>query len=78
MFKLKAELKKGFVYLFKKMPWSYQDKVYYYQKFKRIPNIREPKLFNEKVLYRKYVHRSLSHFVRSSGPRVLRFNEGEF
>ncbi|HBQ78883.1 MAG TPA: hypothetical protein DD850_06285, partial [Erwinia persicina] len=55
MLKLKAELRKGFVYLFKKMPWSYQDKVYYFQKFKRIPNIREPRLFNEKVLYRKYV-----------------------
>ncbi|WP_455813824.1 ATP-grasp fold amidoligase family protein [Pseudomonas graminis] len=55
MLKLKAELRKGFVYLLKKMPWSYQDKIYYFQKFKRIPNIREPKLFNEKILYRKYV-----------------------
>ena len=55
MLKLKAELRKGVLYLLKKMPWSYQDRVYYFHTFKRLPNIRQPKLFNEKILYRKFV-----------------------
>ena len=55
MLKLKAEIRKGFLFLFKKMPWSYQDRIYYLHKFKKLPNIHQPKLFNEKVLYRKFV-----------------------
>lgn len=55
MLKLKAELRKGVLYLLKKMPWTYQDRIQYFRQFKRLPNIRQPKLFNEKVLYRKFV-----------------------
>jgi len=55
MLKLKAQLRKSVLYLFRKIPWSYQDRYYYYRKFKRLPNIRNPKLFNEKILYRKFV-----------------------
>ena len=55
MSKLKAELRKGLMFLFKKMPWSYQDRIYYLHKFKKLPNLHQPKLFNEKVLYRKFV-----------------------
>lgn len=43
------------MFLFKKMPWSYQDRIYYLHKFKKLPNLHQPKLFNEKVLYRKFV-----------------------
>ncbi|MFU9136932.1 ATP-grasp fold amidoligase family protein [Erwinia tasmaniensis] len=55
MFKLKTELRKGVLYLLKKMPWSCQDRIYYFHKFRKLPNIRQPKLFNEKVLYRKFI-----------------------
>ncbi|WP_338567440.1 ATP-grasp fold amidoligase family protein [Erwinia sp. E_sp_B01_3] len=55
MLKLKSELRKGVLYLLKKMPWSYQDRVHYFHRFKRLPNIHQPKLFNEKILYRKFV-----------------------
>lgn len=55
MVKLKAELRKGLLCLLKKIPWSYQDRIYYFYKFKRFPNIHKPKLFNEKIMYRKFV-----------------------
>ncbi|MGE9551335.1 ATP-grasp fold amidoligase family protein [Erwinia amylovora] len=55
MLKLKVQLRNSVLYLLKKMPWSYQDRFYYYRKFKKLPNIRQPKLFNEKILYRKCV-----------------------
>ncbi|WP_034911541.1 MULTISPECIES: ATP-grasp fold amidoligase family protein [Erwinia] len=55
MFNLKKELRKGALYLFKKIPWSYQDRIYYLHRFKKLPNLHRPKLFNEKVLYRKFI-----------------------
>ncbi|WP_158785042.1 ATP-grasp fold amidoligase family protein [Pantoea sp. BAV 3049] len=55
MLKLKAQLRNSVLYLLRKMPWSYQDRFHYYRKFKKLPNIRQPKLFNEKILYRKFV-----------------------
>lgn len=55
MLKIKTQLRKGVLYLFKKIPWAYQDRVYYFRRFKSLPNINQPKLFNEKILYRKFV-----------------------
>ncbi|MFC0139813.1 ATP-grasp fold amidoligase family protein [Erwinia mallotivora] len=55
MLKLKTQLRKSISYLFKKMPWVYQDRISYFRKFKRLPNIYQPKLFNEKILHRKFV-----------------------
>lgn len=72
MFNLKAELRKGFVCLLKMMPWTYQDKIYYFQKFRRLPNINEPKLFNEKVLYRKYVTGDHIRFANLSDKLLVR------
>jgi len=37
----------------KKLPWYFQDICVYFLKFNRFPNIKNPKTFNEKVLYRK-------------------------
>lgn len=36
-----------------KLPWSWQDYIYYTLIFKRPPRVRRPKTFNEKVLSRK-------------------------
>lgn len=55
MFRLKDELRKSVQYFIKKMPWAYQDRIYYFYKFHKLPNLRQPKVFNEKVLYRKFV-----------------------
>lgn len=54
MLKLKAELRKGVLYLLKNAV-VLPDRIYYFHKFKKLPNIRQPKLFNEKILYRKVV-----------------------
>nr|WP_154325439.1 ATP-grasp fold amidoligase family protein [Pantoea sp. 201603H] len=56
MFNFKNEIKRSLHYFIKKMPWVYQDKVYYFYKFKKLPNIHRPILFNEKVLYRKFIN----------------------
>ncbi|QKJ88910.1 hypothetical protein PMPD1_4002 [Paramixta manurensis] len=56
MLNFKNELRRSVLYFVKKMPWVYQDRVHYFYKFKHLPNIREPKLFNEKVLYRKFIN----------------------
>ncbi|AXF77935.1 hypothetical protein LU604_24145 [Erwinia tracheiphila] len=55
MLKFKIKLRKSVLYFFKKIPWIYQDRVYYFRKFKKLPNINQPRLFNEKILYRKFV-----------------------
>lgn len=55
MFKLKEELRRSVQYFIKKMPWAYQDRIYYFRRFKKLPNLRQPKVFNEKVLYRKFI-----------------------
>ncbi|TBO65174.1 hypothetical protein EXU18_13260 [Klebsiella pneumoniae] len=47
--KLKTRLKKIFGY----MPWAIKDRVLFYRNFGRLPNLKLPKTFNEKVLYRK-------------------------
>ncbi|CAI1141257.1 ATP-grasp fold amidoligase family protein [Serratia entomophila] len=46
---IRAYIKK----LSKKLPWYIQDICVYFLKFGRIPNIKHPTTFNEKVLYRK-------------------------
>lgn len=55
MIKLKKGLRRGMSWLIRKMPWSYQDRIYYFNTFRKLPNIREPRLFNEKILYRKII-----------------------
>ncbi|MCX8958777.1 ATP-grasp fold amidoligase family protein [Erwinia psidii] len=55
MLKLKTQLRKSVLYLFRKIPWAYQDRIYYFRRFKKLPNINQPKLFNEKILHRKFV-----------------------
>lgn len=72
MLNFKAEIRKGCLYLLKKMPWFYQDKVYYFKTFKKIPNLRKPKLFNEKVLYRKYVKGDRMRYANLSDKLLVR------
>ncbi|MFS2224159.1 ATP-grasp fold amidoligase family protein [Pantoea sp. B65] len=72
MLKFKDELRRSVKYFIKKMPWAYQDRIYYFHKFKRLPNIREPKLFNEKVLYRKFIHGDNLRYGRLSDKFLVR------
>lgn len=65
-------MRKGCIYLLKKMPWFYQDKIFYFKTFKKIPNIRKPKLFNEKVLYRKYIKDDHMRYANLSDKLLVR------
>ncbi|PKH22446.1 hypothetical protein CIG19_13610 [Enterobacterales bacterium CwR94] len=56
MKRVKREIKRTFNFIIRIIPWSTVDSLKYLSKFKRLPNIREPKLFNEKVLNRKFVN----------------------
>lgn len=38
------------------LPWGLQDRIYFLATFRRWPNLRQPRTFNEKVLYRKRVY----------------------
>lgn len=72
MLKFKDELKRSVRYFIKKMPWTYQDSIYYFHKFKKLPNIREPKLFNEKVLFRKFINGDYIRYGRLSDKYLVR------
>ena len=72
MSKFKDELRRSVLYFVKKMPWAYQDRIHYFRKFKRLPNIREPKLFNEKVLYRKFVNGDYVRYSKLSDKFTVR------
>lgn len=39
--------------IYRNLPWKIVDQIDFYRVFGRLPNLREPKYFNEKVLYRK-------------------------
>lgn len=39
-----------------RLPWPWQEHLYFLDTFGRLPNLRAPACFNEKVLYRKSVH----------------------
>ena len=39
MLKLKEELRRSVQYFIKKMPWAYQDRIYYFHKFRKLPNL---------------------------------------
>lgn len=39
--------------IYRSLPWKIIDRIEYYRSFGKLPNIRNPKTFNEKVLYRK-------------------------
>lgn len=47
---MKSWLKKGF----KLLPWHVRDVIFYSRTFRRFPNLRNPKTFNEKTLCRKH------------------------
>jgi len=51
----KKQLKKAALNCIRIMPWSCQDRLYYFHRFKRMPHIRHPYSFNEKVLFRKFI-----------------------
>jgi len=72
MFKLKDELRRSVQYFIKKMPWAYQDRIYYFHKFRKLPNLRQPKVFNEKVLYRKFVYGDYQIYGRLSDKYSVR------
>ncbi|WP_026111766.1 ATP-grasp fold amidoligase family protein [Winslowiella toletana] len=72
MLKFKDELRRSVKYFIKKMPWAYQDRIHYFHKFKKLPNIREPKLFNEKVLYRKFINGDYIRYGRLSDKFLVR------
>jgi hypothetical protein len=72
MLKLKDELRKSVRYFIRKMPWAYQDRIFYFRKFRRLPNLREPKVFNEKILYRKFVYGDYQNYGRLSDKYSVR------
>ncbi|WP_054688421.1 ATP-grasp fold amidoligase family protein [Pantoea stewartii] len=72
MLRLKQELRRSLQYFIKKMPWTYQDRIYYFRKFRKLPNLREPKVFNEKVLYRKFIHGDYQLYARLSDKYSVR------
>ncbi len=72
MLKLKDELRRSVRYFIKKMPWAYQDRLYYFRRFRRLPNLRQPKVFNEKVLYRKFVYGDYQNYGRLSDKYSVR------
>ncbi|NIF22762.1 ATP-grasp fold amidoligase family protein [Candidatus Pantoea multigeneris] len=72
MLKLKDELRRSVQYFIKKMPWAYQDRLYYYRTFHQLPNLRQPKVFNEKVLYRKFVYGDHQRYARLSDKFLVR------
>lgn len=72
MFSLKKELKKLVLYFLNKIPWLYQDRIYYFHKFKKLPNIRHPRLFNEKILYRKFIYGDYLCYARLSDKFLVR------
>lgn len=39
-----------------RLPWRWQDRIYFLETFGRLPNLGTPVRFNEKVLYRKSVY----------------------
>lgn len=47
---LKEKLKRFLSFL----PWVWQDYIYYAYHFRRIPRIKRPQMFSEKVLFRKH------------------------
>ncbi len=72
MLKFKDELRRSVLYFVKKMPWKYQDGIYYLFKFKQFPNIHSPKLFNEKVLYRKFINGDYLRYGRLADKYFVR------
>ncbi|WP_462381151.1 ATP-grasp fold amidoligase family protein [Pseudomonas sp. Marseille-QA0892] len=68
----KKELKRSALYFFKKLPWVHQDSIYYFRKFRKLPNLRVPKVFNEKVLYRKFVCGDYECYGRRSDKFLVR------
>ena len=72
MLKFKDELRRSVSYFIRKMPWMHQDRIYYFKRFRKLPNIREPKLFNEKVLYRKFINGDYARYGRLSDKFLVR------
>ncbi|GGJ96948.1 ATP-grasp fold amidoligase family protein [Pseudomonas matsuisoli] len=69
---LKKGLKQGALQCFKRLPWVYQDSLYYFKKFRRLPNLRSPKDFNEKLLYRKFIYGDYQCYGRRSDKFLVR------
>ncbi|WP_075183034.1 ATP-grasp fold amidoligase family protein [Pantoea sp. 1.19] len=69
---LKRGIKHTLRYLVNKMPWTTVDSIHYFHKFHRLPNIREPKLFNEKVLNRKFINGDHARYARLSDKLCVR------
>jgi len=55
MLNAKTGIKKAALSVIRIMPWSCQDRLYYFHRFKRLPDIRHPQSFNERVLFRKFI-----------------------
>ncbi|MEE7560754.1 hypothetical protein HH299_14360, partial [Xanthomonas sp. Kuri4-2] len=58
--------------LVKPLPWRYQDQIYFFDTFGRLPDLRDPKGFNEKVLYRKCVHGEYPRYTRLADKYAVR------
>lgn len=55
-----------------RLPWRWQDRIYFLETFGRLPNLRAPACFNEKVLYRKSVHGDHSTYRRLTDKFTVR------
>lgn len=43
----------NFKKIYRFLPWSIKDRLLFYKNFRRLPNLKNPTTFNEKILYRK-------------------------
>lgn len=60
-----------------RMPWRWQERIYFVETFGRIPNLRAPRGFNEKVLYRKAIHGDHATYRRLSDKFAVRAHIAE-
>lgn len=69
---LKRRLRQLAHLLVTRLPWRMQDRIYFLVFFGRLPNLRAPTDFNEKVLYRKSVYGDHETYRRLSDKFAVR------
>lgn len=72
MVNAKKEIKKAALNCIRIMPWTCQDRIYSFHRFKRMPHIRHPYSFNEKVLFRKFIKGNYDCYAALSDKILVR------
>lgn len=68
----KNSLKKRLRQCIKKTPWIFQDYLHHLQKFHRLPNVRNPVTFNEKLFYRKHIEKDYLQYSKLADKFLVR------